>query len=66
MEHYLLHLLEFDVNLPTRDFFATRLFEAVDVTERESHLLRFLLELSLLVSIFRTLVCLLILSFFKQ
>ena len=50
-EQFVLDLLRFDINLPTREYFASRLLLAVDMTEKELCLYHFLLELSLLVSV---------------
>ena len=50
MERQVPKLLNFNLNLPTRDYFGGRLLLAAEATERETAFVYMLLELSLLVS----------------
>jgi hypothetical protein len=50
MELRVVKMLNFNLNLPTRDYFGGRLLLAAEATERETAFVGMLLELSLLVS----------------
>ena len=50
MEQRVVKMLNFNLNLPTRDYFGGRLLLAAEATEREKAFVGMLLELSLLVS----------------
>ena len=50
MELRVVKMLNFNLNLPTRDYFGGRLLLAAEATDRETAFVGMLLELSLLVS----------------